>query len=155
MTVEGLLDEMDVYLRLATGGDTMKQGDVLFKKRELYLVVGLLLGRTEGFDILRMGLTAMVQASHFLLVSFQESTLAEGRDRGEGMALVQEFVTSDLTPLSSLHTSRDIEEIDKGFLLGRGALEHVESEMKGLFVTEFRGETNIEFRFRTIAVFGF
>ena len=32
MTVEGLLYKMDVYLRLTTGGNTVKQGDILFEE---------------------------------------------------------------------------------------------------------------------------
>ena len=52
-----LTNQMDINLRLAAGGDTMKKGHVLFEKRELYLVIGILLVRTQRFDIVKMRLS--------------------------------------------------------------------------------------------------
>ena len=95
MTVEGLLDEVDIDFGLSTGGDTMEQGDILFEKGELDLVEGFLLWGAEGFDTLGMGLAAMVQAPYLLFVGLEESALDEGSDGGEGVALVLEFVASD------------------------------------------------------------
>ena len=70
----------------------MEQGDVLLEEGELYLVEGVLLWGTEGFDVLWMRVTAVVQASHLLLVGLKEATFHERSDSGEGMALVQELI---------------------------------------------------------------
>ena len=78
LALDGLSDEMDVYLGLATGGDAVEQGDTLLQERELYLVVGILLGCAEGLDTVEVGLSAVVQTSHLLFVGFQKSPLDEG-----------------------------------------------------------------------------
>jgi hypothetical protein len=73
----------------------MQQRHLLLKEGELYLVVGLLLGRAEGLDTLRMGLATMIEPPHLLFVGLEESPLAEGGDSSQGVALVQEFVAGD------------------------------------------------------------
>ena len=93
--VECLLYEVNVDFRLAAGGNTVKQRDILLEERKLYLVEGVLLDGTEGFDVLGMRLATMVQASHFLLIGFKQSTFNKGRDGSKRMALVQEFVAGN------------------------------------------------------------
>ena len=95
MLVECLLDKMDVDFRLAAGSNAMKQGDRLLEEGKLYLVEGFLLGQAQRFDMFGMGLTAMIQASHFLFVGLKDASLDKGRDGGEGVALVQEFIAGN------------------------------------------------------------
>ena len=73
----------------------MQQGDVLFQERELYLVVGFLLGLAQRLDLVEMGLSAMIQATHLLLIDFENATLLQGRDCLEGVVLIEQFVASD------------------------------------------------------------
>ena len=96
LTVEGLLDEVDVDFRLTTRGNPVKQGDVLLEEGELYPVKGVLLWGAEGLDVLWMRVATVVQASHLLLIGLKEPTFHERCDRGKGMALVQEFVARDV-----------------------------------------------------------
>ena len=63
------------------------------------------------------------------------------------MALVQEFITGDFRI--------KVEKIDEGCLLLRGALQHIESDVKGLFITKLRSETDIGLGFGFIAIFSF
>ena len=95
LLLQRLLDKVDIYFGLTAGGDAVEQGDVLLEEGELYLVVSILLGKAEGFDTFGMGLAAVVQASHLLLKGLEESTFDEGGDGGEGVALVQQFVTGN------------------------------------------------------------
>jgi hypothetical protein len=139
---------VDIDLGLAAGGDAMKQSDRLLEEGELYLVEGLLLRQAEGFDVLGMRFPAVVQASHFLFVGLEDASLAKGRYRGEGMALVQEFVSCKRREESQ------IEEINKRLLLSRGTLEHVEGDMESLFRTELGGETDVGLGLRVVAIFG-
>ena len=63
------LYEVDVYLGLAAGGDTVKQRHLVLHHREQYLVIGLLLWCCQSLDVLGMGLAAVVQTTHLHLVS--------------------------------------------------------------------------------------
>ena len=161
LTVEGLLDEVDVYLRLSTGGDAVKQGDVLLEEGKLYLVESVLLWSAERFDVFGMRVATVIQSSHLLLVGLKEATLDKCSDRGESMALVKEFVTSNTgfrrcnkrtVPLYHLVDTGERKEIDEGFLLTGGPLQHAESDMEGLLIAEVRSETDERLRLRAIAV---
>ena len=93
--VEGLLDEMDIDFRLTAGRDTMKQRNRFLEEGKLCLIEGFLLGQTERLDLFGMGFPTMIQTPHFLFVGLDDTALDEGRDGGEGVALVQQLVTGD------------------------------------------------------------
>ena len=96
------LNQMDVYLGLSAGGDTVEQGDVFLQEREQNLVVGILLDGTER-----------VQPSHFHLVGLKHATLHQLVQNGHcGGRMVDKLVATHqsnqfrlfslLSPLSTL-----------------------------------------------------
>ena len=95
LLVKGLLNKMDVNLGLSAGCDSVKQCDRLLKEGKLYLIEGILLRQTEGLDLFRMRFPAKVQAAHFLFVGFDNTTLDKGRDRGEGVTLIEQFIAGN------------------------------------------------------------
>ena len=68
-----LTDEMDIDLCLSAGGNSMKQGHILFQERELYLVIGILLDRTQGLDVLQMRIAAVIQPTHLKFIGLQQT----------------------------------------------------------------------------------
>ena len=102
------LNQMDVYLGLSAGGDTVEQGDVFLQEREQNLVVGILLDGTERLDEFRMRLAAVVQPSHFHLVGLEHAALHQlVQDGHRGGRMVEKLVASHQSNqfrLFSLHS---------------------------------------------------
>ena len=92
-----LADEVDIDFRLAAGGDTMEQNDILVLHLAQNAVVGFPLWRTERLDKLRMVSAPAVETTHFFLVGAQQFPVEQGFQGGGGAsALVEQFLTGHL-----------------------------------------------------------
>ena len=88
-----MLYEVDVYLCLTTGCDSMKQCDVVLHHREENVVVCLSLGSTQSVHFLGMWFTRVIKSSHLLLVCLQHSPLHQHTDGGQcGVGGIHEFL---------------------------------------------------------------
>ena len=99
---ERLTDEMDIDLGLATGGHAMQQGNILFQKRELYLVIGILLNLAKRLDPVQIRFAPMIQTTHLLFVGLQKPSFDKGCERCETMPLIEQFVTGNLNDILQL-----------------------------------------------------
>ena len=154
LLLQCLTDQMDIDLGLATGGDAVKQGDILLQERKLYLVISLLLGCAQLFDVLQMGLASMVQSPHLAFIGLQKPPFDKGCERCETMPLIEQFVTGNLNDILQLIPMGKRQVVDKSLQLFACPLEHIQGHMESLLVLELCRQANIEFGFRTVAVFG-
>ena len=94
----------------------------------------------------------MIQASYFFLISLKQSSFHKGVDCRQGMTLIQQLVASQFTG-RSLVPARDRQVIDKSLQLFVGPLQHIQGNMKSLFVLEGCSQPDTQFRLGLISVF--
>ena len=91
------LYEVDIYLRLATAGHAVQEGDRLLHHRHQDGVIGLLLCPAQPLDEFRVILAPVVQSSHLHLVGLQHATPFQLLQRsGRGLTGIQQLLTGNL-----------------------------------------------------------
>ena len=88
----------------------MQEGDILLHEREENLIVGILLGFVEGFDILQVGFSPMIQTPHLQLIGLQQTAFHQSVDcLQRGMTCIHQLIAGDL--YRRLTTSLSIQRI--------------------------------------------
>ena len=166
VTLQGPLDEVDVYLRLARTRHAVQQGDLLLHHRHQDFVVRPLLGRRQGLYQLRPVFAAVVQPSHLHLVGFQHLALLQLLDSiGRGTADVHQFLAGHLgygrsrtigacRPALGIYLvpMRQSQIVDENIQLLLGPRQHVEGDVQGCSIPILRRQPDVGLRLGVITV---
>ena len=84
VALDGLLDEVNVYLGLSARRHPVEQHHVFLEERKHYLVVSPLLRLAQLLHAGEVGLAPGVQPAHLACVGIEQPSLHQGVDDGRG-----------------------------------------------------------------------